>query len=48
MGHNFFDTAFMVFVLFCATSMAAGFTAIIVLAGEIVNRDTFKGDDNDR
>lgn len=42
------DSSFFAYALVCAAFMAIGFTAIIVLAGEIVSRDTFKGDDNDR
>lgn len=35
------------FMLINGLLMAAGFTAIISLAGELVNRETFEGDDDD-
>ena len=42
------DVAYLVFMVFEGVLMATGFTAIIVLASELVNRHTFGGDDNDR
>ena len=42
------DAGYVVFMLINGALMVAGFTAIIVLASEMVNRNTFEGDDNDR
>ena len=39
---------YVVFMMINGLLMATGFAAIIALASELVNRDTFKGDDNDR
>ena len=43
------NASFFVFVLLSAVFMAVGFTSIIALASELVNRETFtkKGDGDD-
>lgn len=42
------DAGYVVFMVINGVLMAAGFTAIIILASELVNRNTFDGDDDDR
>ena len=41
------DAGYFVFMVINGVLMATGFTAIIVLASELVNRNTFGGGDND-
>lgn len=39
------DASYVAFMMVCSVLMVVGFTAIIVLAGGLVDRDTFEKDD---
>ena len=41
------DAAYVVFMLICGALMATGFTCIIMLAGELVTRETFEEEDHE-
>ena len=36
------DSAYVVFMLICGALMATGFACIIMLAGELITRETFE------